>query len=470
MSRGRYVVRRGLLALVVVAAAVAPLPSMTASGQSAGPRRVPIADFTPLPPARPVSAQTAELRERLLGDRWDNPDYVTLHWIGVSSFVITIGGHLLLFDAWEIIGAVEDYLPLGREELAGLAPEAVLVGHGHFDHAGDLGYVAGTAKSVVVGSDEICTVGEQGAVREGVGTDFTCAVTGTMTTPAQGVAQPLRLFADLPAITVLQHIHSNTAPPGNGNEPDPFVPIMDPQPYLDHFQDNPAELARFLAQQDESNQGGTWMYHFRIGDFTLLVGDSAGPIFSTPAVRAALDSFPGCVDVMANAILGFDQPVSGLQDPRLYVEHAHPKVFVPTHGDAWAPVISAGQEQYRAELAAQLARLPNPPVVDHLVDPQDYLAERAYRVADPRWVPAMPGSRCATALGAQPAPRPAPDVPPPAAAPLPSTGVGTSVAVLALAVTAAGLGARRRAIRRTVPDFAHDPPTGTYPERDVEVG
>ncbi len=445
MTSRSTVVRRAALALAALAAAVVPLPAMTASGQAAGARRVPAAELTPLPPAPPVSAEVTALREELLGDHWNDPAYVTLHWVGVSSFVITIGGHLLLFDAWEIIGAVDDYLPIGREELAGLDPEAVLVGHGHFDHAGDLGYVAGLSKALVVGSEEICTVAEEGAVREGVGTDFTCAITGTMTTPAPGVAQAVKVFADLPAVTVLQHIHSNTSPPGNGNAVDPFVPVMDPQPYVDHFQDNPEELARFLAQQQESNQGGTWLYHFRIGEFTLLVGDSAGPIFSTPAVQQALDAFPGCVDVMANAILGFDQPVSGLQDPRLYVEHAHPKVFVPTHGDAWAPAISAGQEQYRDELAEQLAALPNPPEVDHLVDPQDYLVERAYRVADPRWVPPMPGSRCASdgpAATAQPRP-PAP----PAAAPHPLPSTGGRAPYLALGVLLAVVGA---AVRRRV--------------------
>ncbi len=438
---------RPLLAVAVIALAV-PLPKLSRQAHAA-PTRVPIAQFTPLPAAPTVSPAARAVRDQLLGDHWDDPAYVTLHWTGVSSFVITIGGHLLLFDAWEIIGAVEDYLPLGREELAALDPEAILVGHGHFDHAGDLGYVAGLANAVVVGSEEICTVGEEGAAREGVPTDFTCAITGTMTSPAPGTAAPLKLFADLDPVTVLQHIHSNTSPPGGGNELDPYVPVMDPQPYIEHFQDNPEELERFLAQQNESNQGGTWLYHFRIGDFTLVVGDSAGPIFDQPAVQQALDAFPGCIDVLANAILGFDQPVSGLQDPRLYVQYGHPKVFVPTHGDAWAPVISAGQAAYADELASQLNALPNPPEIDHLLDPADYLKERAYRVADPKWVAPMPGSSCATAAGgpatpvvppAAPSPAPAPGGPP-----MPSTGASGTTALLGLAcLLVAGLLLQRR--------------------------
>ena len=321
-------------------------------------RHVPIQQWTPLPPADQVvvSEQARAVRDELLGPHWDDPDHVTLHWTGVSSFVVTIGGHLLLFDAWEIIGATNDYLPLGRDELAELAPEAVLVGHGHFDHAGDLGYVAGRSGAAVVGSREICDVAVAGARREGVATDFPCAVTGTAETPSPGTLQTFRLFADVAPVGVLQHLHSNPAPPGEDNELDPFLPIMDPQPYLDHLADDPDELGRFVAQLAEQDQGGTWMYHLTRDDFTLLLGDSAGPVFDRPEVTDALASLPGCVDVMANAILGFDQPVSGLQDPALYVAAARPTVFVPTHADAWAPVISAGQAQYADRLAAALAR------------------------------------------------------------------------------------------------------------------
>lgn len=438
--------RRSIMVLALVAAMAATIPSVSAQS---GPTRVPIGEFSPLPAAggTTVSPAAEALREQLLGDHWDDPDHVTLHWTGVSSFVITIGGHLLLFDAWEIIGAVDDYLPIGREELAGLEPEAVLVGHGHFDHAGDLGYVAGLAGSVVVGSEEICTVAEEGAVREGVGTDFTCAITGTQDTPVPGTVQSLSLFADVPPVTILQHVHSAATPPGDGNELDPFLPIMDLQPYLDHLADDPEELQRFLAQQQESNQGGTWLYHLAMGDFTLVVGDSAGPIFAEPEVTEALGSFPGCVDVLANAILGFDQPVSGLQDPALYVAAMRPKVFVPTHADAWAPVISAGQAQYGDKLAEALAEEGVDPEVDLLLDPQDYLVERAYRVDDPRWVAPVEGTRCADAApDAVPTPAPTDAPTTPDSDGLPATGGGLALAGLGLA----GLAVlrRRRPARR----------------------
>lgn len=422
-------------------------------------RRVPIQQWTPLPPAEQVTVteSTRALRDELLGPHWDDPDHVTLHWTGVSSFVVTIGGHLLLFDAWEIIGATTDYLPLGREELAALAPEAILVGHGHFDHAGDLGYVAGRSGAAVVGSREICDVAVAGATREGVPTDFPCAVTGTAETPSPGTLQTFRLFADVAPVGVLQHLHSNPAPPSEDNELDPFVPIMDPQPYLDHLADDPEELTRFVAQLAEQDQGGTWMYHLSRADFTLLLGDSAGPVFDRPEVTDALAGLPGCVDVMANAILGFDQPVSGLQDPALYVAAARPTVFVPTHADAWAPVISAGQAQYRDRLSAALAEVGADPEVDLLRDPDDYLAERAYRVDDPRWRTHVERSACATPDGSPTSsptgtPTEPSGLPTEAAAPnradLPATGApAPGIAAAVLAVLVAALLTRRRAPR-----------------------
>ncbi len=392
-ERGGSRLRR-VLAVAVTAGLVFALA--LPSGRAAVPDRVPIAGWKPLPAASKVrvSREARAARKAILGRHALDPRYVTLAWYGVSSFIVTIRGHLLLFDAWEIVGAHKDYVPIGREDLAAIDPEAILIGHGHFDHAADAGYVAGRTGAAVVGSEEICDQAKAYANEDGLAGRFTCAITGTATTPAPGTIQSFRLFEDVAPVRVLQHIHSASEPPSAENPPDPFLPVFDPLPYVEHFQDDPEELQKFMESLDDA-QGGTWMYHLTAGAFTLLIGDSAGPIWDSADVRGALDSFPGCVDVMANAILGFDQPVSGLRDPRLYVEHAHPRVFVPSHADAWAPVLSAGQDRYVDEWSTQMAELDHRPQVDFLIDPEDYLAERAYRVADRRWRAPMPGSRCA---------------------------------------------------------------------------
>lgn len=390
MRRFRTVLATALLLLLPVLA----LPGAPATAQGA--TRVAVAEFTPLPAAATPSPEVREVRDRLLGTGWDDPDLVTLHWTGVSSFVLTIGGHVVLLDAWEIVGVHADYVPIGREELAGLEPEAILIGHGHFDHAADAGYVAGRSGAVVVGSEEICDTAEADAARDG--NTITCAITGTATTPAPGTAQSLRLFEDLDPVTVLQHIHSAATPPGEGNEPGPQLPVFDPTPYIENPNLDPQELARFIETLQDP-QGGTWLYHFGVGEFTLLWGDSAGPIFTPEAapVVEALGAFPGCVDVMANAILGFDQPVSGLQDPRLYVDAVRPKVYLPQHGDAWAPAISAGQEQYIPVWREENEVLGiHQPATRFLLDPADYLRRITFDTSDPAWADERPGTACAT--------------------------------------------------------------------------
>ena len=41
--------------------------------------------------------------------------------------------------------------------------------------------------------------------------------------------------------------------------------------------------------------------------------------------------------------------------------------------------------------------MPNPPELDYLNDPEDYLRVRSFVVDDPKWKTPMPGSSCAAA-------------------------------------------------------------------------
>ncbi|MGH7821721.1 MAG: MBL fold metallo-hydrolase [Candidatus Binatia bacterium] len=376
------------------------LVSVLAARAASGAEHVPLPDWPPLPSAEEVQRSLPDdaklARQALLGPGATDPAFVTLWWYGVSSFVAAAGGHLFLFDAWEIVGAHANYSPIGREDLAALRPEVIFVGHGHFDHAADAGYVAGRSGAVVVGSEEICATAESDAARDGNENAFRCLVTGTATTPSPGTVQSVRVWSDLPKVHVLQHLHSASRP--QYFEPTTFLPFPNLLPFLQHPNTDPEELVRFLESGGDP-QGGTWAYHLRVADFTLLWHDSAGPIVEgepgAAEIRQALDSLPGCVDVHSGAILGFDQPFSGLRDPRLYVEHAHPRLFLPSHHDAWAPVIAAGGAAYQDEWAKEMAKLEHPPVVDFLRDPEDYMKRRRYAVGAEIWKRPMPGSSCA---------------------------------------------------------------------------
>ena len=202
--------------------------------------------------------------------------------------------------------------------------------------------------------------------------------------------------ADMPEVEILQHIHS-AATPEPSDPGMPFVGVVEVLTYLQNLNTDPQEYQRFVESLDDP-QGGTWAYQLRYGDFNLLWHDSTGPINEPnpgwEEVQTALDCFTGCVDVQVGAIVGFNQPVNGLRDPRLYVEHAHPKVSLPSHHDAWAPGVGGGAASYETAWAAEIASLEHPPELDYLRDPEDDLAVRRYRIEDPRWKVATPGSSC----------------------------------------------------------------------------
>ncbi len=391
-----------LLALLTLAACgggrtEAELAARSGDGYTPTGARIALQDWTPMP-RRAVSEQTRLAREQILGPDALDESTVKVWWFGVSSFVISGGGHLWLMDAWEPLGLQANYVPVGREEIAAIQPEAIFIGHGHFDHAADAGYIAGRSGAVVVGSEEICTVVQSDAADEGLEDAFDCLITGTATQPAPGGMQAVQVWQDMAPVSILQHIHSAASPQTYQPGDSPFIHVPNLLPYLGYLNGDPEEWLRFLRTLS-LEQGGTWAYHFRLGEFTLLWHDSTGPIVESDpdgaAVQVALDSFPGCVDVQLGAIVGFDQPVSGLRDPRLYVEHAHPRVFLPNHHDAWAPVVGGGAAAYQSEWQREMQSLEHPPLVDYLTDPVDYMRPRSYRIDDPIWAQPMPGSRCA---------------------------------------------------------------------------
>lgn len=362
--------------------------------------------WVPLPAASKliISPEVQAARDRVLGPGATDPAQAKLWWFGVASFVASLGGHLFLLDAWEIVGVHANYSPMTREDMVAIAPEVIFIGHGHFDHGGDMGYVAGHTGAALIGGEATCALARQQAARDDNQDKFPCMVLGNTTEPARGSVQRLKVWEDMAEVSALRHIHSAGDPADLATGTRPFVFVPEVLVYLTHLNTDPQEIRWFAESVDDEGgfgqpTGGAWAYHFRQNDFTLLWHDSAGPISDgkpdAEAIQCALDTFPDCVDVHSGTIVGFGSTTSGLRDVRLYVEHSHPKVSMPNHHDAWAPGIGPGAEAYEAGWRAEIASLPNPPELDYLNDPQDYLRVRAYRIDDPRWKVATPGSSCA---------------------------------------------------------------------------
>ncbi len=79
-----------------------------------------------------------------------NPHTVAIRWTGYSNFEIAYGGQILLLDAYFDRGAA--YPPLGFHAADVARANAILIGHGHFDHMSDAASVAARTGALVVGA------------------------------------------------------------------------------------------------------------------------------------------------------------------------------------------------------------------------------------------------------------------------------------------------------------------------------
>eukprot|EP01030_Chromulinospumella_sphaerica_P015458 gene15458-15267_t len=166
--------------------------------------------FKPLPAARAPSAELQATRERILGPNAMDPEQ----------------GHLFLMDAWEIVGVHANYVPIGREELAAIQPEAIFIGHGHFDHAADAGYVAGLSNALLIAGSNVCDIARERAASEGIPNTFPCLNLGDQTNPGAGSARAIQIWEDVEPVHVVQHTHSTAEPADllSGGMPLVYIP------------------------------------------------------------------------------------------------------------------------------------------------------------------------------------------------------------------------------------------------------
>jgi L-ascorbate metabolism protein UlaG (beta-lactamase superfamily) len=290
-------------------------------------------------------------------------DRVLLTWFGVTNFAMAVRGHVVLLDAWVPRGTHSGYVPTTPAELAALGPEYIVLGHAHFDHAADAVPIAQASGATLVGTGEHCLdLKGRGAV--------SCIDAVPVGAPP-GTTRDVALVKGLQA-TVLKHVHSGTEAPAGS----PHLPVT-PQPSTTSVEHPvaPADLVEFLGHLPDS-EGGTLLWRFRLGGFTLVWHDSSGPLpEKAPGVLDQLRAL-GPVDVELGAIQGFDQFTNGMRDPMLYLDAIHAATFVPTHMDDWAPPVSTHASYYRPFFDAAVSELPpdrRPRKVIFPLDPADYV-------------------------------------------------------------------------------------------------
>jgi L-ascorbate metabolism protein UlaG (beta-lactamase superfamily) len=354
--------------------------------------------------AAALPPETVEAREHFFGaenvaaDGSVRPDRVVLSWFSVASVAAALDGHVVLLDAY--IHKEEDrpnYVPTTTEELVALKPEAIFIGHGHFDHAAKSGEIIARTGAFLVGTPEHCDQAKQLAAEyAGQAVDVRCLDAVTRGSEPGAEVNDLRPFGDRIEVTALKHVHSAAEAPDGENHETTLgsAPIPDARLVLLH-PPGPSVLDNLTLSGDE---GSSVLYQFRLGTFSLVWNDTAGPLRERgPHIFDLLSGLPP-TDVEVGSVLGFNDPTNGLRDIVDYVERIRPQVFYPVHHDFVAEY--GASQRMQGVMEREMARRGEIPTeVRWLYDPVDYLRPglMTFDPAATRWAandPPPPAPAC----------------------------------------------------------------------------
>lgn len=299
-----------------------------------------------------LPAATIAARERFFGaDNVDargqvRKDRVLVSWFGVSSLAVSLRGHVALLDTYINNGGcppatdVPPYVATTYAELGALRPEAIFIGHDHFDHQCQTGQLLRDTGAVLVGLPVHCE-----KLRAEAEAEVECVEALAADAPFGAVADIEPFGADV-AVTAVRNLHSGT----------------DAQP--------------------PCNSGGceAVLYRFAVGEFSFVWNDSNGPIRALASdLEASLRRLPAS-DIEFGAIIGNGFLVQGMRDPVDYAEALEVKELYPLHHDLFGGGTSSG---FRAAYEQAFAGVTT--TAHWLQDPDDYLKPMRFDVEDVKW-------------------------------------------------------------------------------------
>src|SRR5215471_2994299 len=82
---------------------------------------------------------------------------VVFSWITNASYAVSLKGRIVLLDTYVHRAETQPgRTPFVVQDLVSLQPEAIFLGHGHFDHADNAAFVAGNLGIPIYASEETC--------------------------------------------------------------------------------------------------------------------------------------------------------------------------------------------------------------------------------------------------------------------------------------------------------------------------
>jgi len=359
-------------------------------------------------------------------------DRVIFSWLSASSFAGAIQGRVIMMDTFVTRLEVErGRTPLVINDLKNLNPEAILLGHGHNDHADNAVYIAAHTDAVIYATEETCSTMDIDFARmiddpriqenpdyafpEGASIDCE-AVTSTGSVPGTEILN-LPFLEPQACVTAFRHLHSNAVDPDPDFPPTPVKIIVDERdeylfpagtelwPRRAELDYEPVDDRQFDNRTTRGAPGGAdaLFFSFMLRDgsnFSFVYHNTAGALKEgigrnfkgTPEdgqrIADVIEALgPTDVHLGTAATGNFDN--NGLRDLIMYQQAIKPSIYIPNHITTGSRAKEGSSLSVYAGYVNQLdlMEIPNEdrPRLHWLVDPVDYVKPIVYTVDNPNW-------------------------------------------------------------------------------------
>ena len=362
---------------------------------------------------------------------------VIFSWITNASFAASVRGRVVLLDTFVTrLEVAPGRTPFTIQDLVDLKPEALFIGHGHFDHADNAAYISKKTGAIIYASPETCDNMQIDAARlagliGGASTVPCVSLTSRGSIPGSELVT-IHQLEPVATIKAFKHLHStNTAPQDTSFPPvvihtpdaggcSPPCNLADPRD-KDMFPLDAGTPQNSVLNLSTSRagQGGpiSIYYVFRLrggNEFTFAWHNTSGALREGcalpnnfpdggpsqpgqdskgcfgPAVGQKLEDlmeFLGPTDVEIGSVVSLGFGINGERDIVDYNSHVMPKIFIPNHVTAVAVESSSLEWKVGYRLQQDAMRIPpeDRPELYWLVDPNDYLRPIVFDVDDGRW-------------------------------------------------------------------------------------
>lgn len=359
-------------------------------------------------------------------------DKVIFSWLSASTFAVSVRGQVFLLDSFVTRLEVEPgRTPFVIADLVDLAPEAILLGHGHGDHADNAAYIGGMTGATIFATEEACgtmqtdfkRMSHDPRIRDIEGRHFPAdakvdcvPVTSAGSKPGTEVVN-LDFLEPHACVTSFRHLHSVAVAPDTDFPPTPVEIIVDERdaslfpkgvPLWPNPRDGanePVDERQFNTQTTRGGAGAVESLFFSFmlrdgGNFAFVFHNTSGALKEgvgrdfdgTPEdgrrIVELLESLaPVDVQLGSAATGNFDN--NGLRDLIMYQAALEPRIFIPNHITTGSRAREGSSLSVYAGYVDQLNLMDVPqerrPRLHWLVDPVDYLKPIVFDVDNTSW-------------------------------------------------------------------------------------